>query len=128
MEAVVVNVGDSDAPIVIALRDERTRAAVAAAIAADTTILHNSVVGVRLTPEGLIELRSHGGTAGRLATLDDLEELRTYVRNQFSNAGGHTHTVAGGTTTAIVTVAGPGVTPPSVEPPTPTGTTTVRAE
>lgn len=128
VEAIVLNLHDSDAPVVVALRDEKTRKAVAAAIAADTTILHNSVVGTYLKPDGTIELRSHGGVAVPLATKADLEALRTYVRNQFFNVGGHTHTVVGGSTTATLTVAEPGATPPTVDPPDPTGTTCVRGE
>ncbi len=77
VEAVVLNLGDSDAPIVIAVRDERTRAAVAAAIAEDTTILYNSAVRVELTAAGLLELRGHAGAAVPPALLADLSALKT---------------------------------------------------
>lgn len=79
VEAIVLNLGDSDAPVVIALRDERTRAAVAAALDADTTLLYNSAVRVELTPAGLLELRSHGGIAAALARLADLEQLGAII-------------------------------------------------
>jgi phage gp45-like len=79
VEAVVVAVGDSKAPVVVALRDERTRSRVAAAIAADTTVLHNSACGVYLTPAGLVEIRSHAGAAGPLATLADAKALQAAI-------------------------------------------------
>ena len=79
VEAIVLNLHDSDAPVVVALRDERTRKAVAAAIAADTTILHNSVVGAYLTAAGLLELRGHAGIAVALARLLDLSSLKTII-------------------------------------------------
>lgn len=79
VEAVVLNLGDSDAPIVVAVRDARTQAAVAAALAADTTILYNSVVGVRLTPAGLLELRGHAGVATPPALLSDLTQLAAII-------------------------------------------------
>lgn len=111
VEAVVLNLGDSDAPVVVAVRDARTQAAVAAALAADTTIVYNSAVGVRLTPAGLIELRSHGGTAGPVATLADLQALKTAITGVVIAPGD-------GGATIKTAVAGW----------TPTGTVKVRAE
>lgn len=83
VEAVVLNLGDSDAPIVVAVRDARTQAAVAAALEADTTILYNSLVGVKLTRgtgDGEIVLASHnGGFPRSLAFLAALTAIKTAI-------------------------------------------------
>lgn len=111
VEAVVLSVGaDARTPIVVQLRDEKTRAAVAAALAADSTVLHNTVAGVYVLPDGSVEARTHGGAAKRLATLDDLQAHASWAET-------HVHPVPGGTSSA-----------PSVGPPTPTGTVVLKGE
>lgn len=127
VEAIVLNLGDSDAPIVVAIRDEQTRAAVAAALEADTTLVYNSAVRAELTPAGKIKLCTHGGTPAPFATLEDIEQLRRYVDRQFSSVGGHTHVVSGLATTTITTVGVAG-TAPTVPAPAPVGTLIVEGE
>lgn len=105
--AVVVSVGDSDNQVVIALRDEKTRQAVAAAIADDETLLHNTRAGVHLKADGTIDVRAHGGAAVPLATLADLQALRNWVANL----------AVGGSGSAII----PGC-------PSPTGTTVLKGQ
>lgn len=79
VEAVVLNLGDSDAPIVVAVRDPVTQAAVAGALAANTTIVYNSIAGLRITPAGLLELRGHAGVATPPALLSDLAALKAAI-------------------------------------------------
>lgn len=125
-EAIVVNVGGANAPAAVATRDEQTRKAVAD-LAEDEAAMFNSTGGVFVKADGTIHARSAGGSAVPLATLADLEALRTYVLNQFSTATGHTHVVSGAATTTTTSVAAPG-TPPAVAPPTPAGTSVLRGE
>ena len=76
-EAVVVNVGaEADHPLVIALRDKATQAAVADGCAADTTLAYNSSARLAILPSGAIEARSHSGVAVALATKADIDALR----------------------------------------------------
>jgi hypothetical protein len=78
-----------------------------------------------------IELRSPGGTAKRVAYLDELDDLRKYVRDQFSAAAGHTHVVPGAAVTTTIVAAGAGAgagSAPTVPPSIPTGTTVAKLE
>lgn len=116
-EAVVVNVGgDADAPIAIALRDMETQSIVADA-EPDTTVTYNSVVGVRHLPDGTIEARSHGGTAGRLMTLDDGLAMHAWILE-------HVYPLV----LAAAAAAMPPVIPPPGPPGAPTGTTVLKGE
>lgn len=74
-EAIVVMVGDAKNPMIIAVRDEKTRSAIAGAIAQDETMLFNSQSVVYIKADGSIEVRSSTGTAVALATLADLQAL-----------------------------------------------------
>lgn len=76
---------------------------------------------------GEVIIHDGAGGAAALALASELSALRTYVVNQFSATLGHTHTVAGTTTTAIVTVTAPGA-PPTVIPSLITGTTCLKAK
>lgn len=115
VEAVVLNVGgDANHPIVVALRDEKTRKQVADALAGDTTCVHNTAARVVILPNGTIEARTHGGTAAPLATLADLQALRDFI------ATGLTMTVD-----PVLNIAGPGSTVPV---PDPVGTTKLKGE
>lgn len=122
IEAIVVSVGDSDNPVVIALRDERTRAAVANALADDETLLHNSLAGIHLKADGTVHVRAHGGAAERLPTWADFQALRDWLVS-------HGHT---GVTTGIGISGPPNVspaaTPPGAPVPTPTGTTVLKGQ
>jgi hypothetical protein len=127
-EAVVQMIHGADNPVIVATRDERTRADVAGGIAEDETMLHNSESVLYIKADGSIEARTAGGTATKLPTWDDFEALWNFVRSQFSAASGHVHQVSGSATTTIATVATPG-TPPAPGPLlTPTGTTKFKAE
>ena len=91
-EAIVVMVGGASSPMIIAVRDEKTRAAIAGALGVDETMLFNSKAVVYVKADGSIEARSAGGAAHALATKADIDALAAYVDKQFSSPG-HTHTV-----------------------------------
>ncbi|MGN6103738.1 MAG: hypothetical protein ACTHU0_01415 [Kofleriaceae bacterium] len=75
-EAIVLMVGDAQHPVVVAVRDEKTRAAVAGALAENETAMFNSRSVVHIKADGTIEARSAGGTAGPLALHASLVSLR----------------------------------------------------
>lgn len=105
-EAVTVAVGGANAPVIIATRDEQTRAAVAD-INADETATFNSQAIVLIKADGTIEIRSASGTAVPLATLADLQALKTWL-------DAHTHASLGAV--------------PAPLSPTPSGTTVIKGE
>lgn len=121
-EAIVLMVGDAKHPVIVAVRDEKTRASIAGALQEDETMLFNSAAFVHVKSDGTIEARTPGGTAKRLATLDDVMTIRNQLHR-------HTHgpgefTVTSGTTTIPVlgtSGTGPAVTAPS-------GTTKLKGE
>jgi phage gp45-like len=84
-EVIAVNVdGQAKAPVVVATRDEKTAAAVRAAIGGlgpGDTLVYNAGVVVFLRSDGTVEIRSTGGTAVALALRSDLEALRTAIQN-----------------------------------------------
>ena len=94
-EAIVVNVGGANAPAVIAVRDEKTRKAIANAIKAGETMIFNARACIYLKDDGTIEIRAPGGSAEPLVK-----------RSEFST---HTHgytddgtpSITGGPTAAI---------------------------
>lgn len=91
-EAMVVMAnGDATNPMIIAVRDEKTRQAIVAALggepAPDTTFVNNSVALVLIKPDGTIEARTAAGTAVALALKSDVDGL-------VSTYNGHTHAVA----------------------------------
>lgn len=109
-EAIAVMSGDANAPAIVGIREEQTRAAVAGNLQPDETALYNSKALVYVRQDGTIEARSKGGTAKRLATLDDLNALADWIHTEMIvNASGAT----AGTTTS----------PPSAD-----GTQTFEAE
>jgi phage gp45-like len=84
-EAIVVNVGGARAPVIVAVRDEKTYAALRAAgidINAGETVIYNSDTGgvVYLRANGTVEIRSPGGTAGALALEANLVALRAAIQ------------------------------------------------
>lgn len=89
-EAIVAFVGGAGSPIVIAVRDEKTRQAVAGAIAAGETAVFNSSSLVLIKADGTIEIRSAAGLAAPLATKADLEALKLAITNAVivANDGG----------------------------------------
>lgn len=122
--AVVVSVGDSDNPVVIAIRDERTRQAVAAAIADNETLLYNTLARVHVKADGTIHVRAHNGTAERLPTWADFNALLAWVKDQFDPITGHKHSALNVPPTALGTTSAGYVG----SPPAPTGTTVLKAQ
>lgn len=99
----------------------------------DTSGLSETTAVIQLTPG--TRLLIHDGDAGetkRVATIDDVQSVVTYVDQQFDAAKGHVHTVAGAVTTAILTGAGPFTSPTDgsgPDPcPAPAGTQTLEVK
>lgn len=90
-EVITVNVdGQAKAPVVVAARDEKTAAAVRAAIGGlgrGDTLVYNAAAIVLLRASGTVEIRSPGGVAAELATLADLVALRTAITGAVPVAG-----------------------------------------
>lgn len=111
-EAVLAQIGEARHVVIIAMRDEDLRKLVDGQVPADGSAMFNSA-SVVLVANDLVEARSIGGTASPLATLADLEALRTWVST-------HTHSgvTTGGGTSAV----------PTTSPPTPDGTSVLMGE
>lgn len=87
-EAIVLMPGDdSKGPVVVAVRDEKTRQAIAGALAGDETAMFNSLVIAIAKANGTFEVRSKLGTAKLLALLEDLQELADVFDNWTPAAG-----------------------------------------
>ena len=79
-EAIVVMVGEGGRnPMIIAVRDEKTRAAIVGALAADESAMFTSQSVVIIKASGVIEARSANGSAEPLALQSALETLRDHV-------------------------------------------------
>lgn len=90
-EAIVVMIGaDASSPAIVATRDEKTRAAIAGAIAAGETMVFNASAVVYLKADSTIEARSSGGTATELPTKADAVALLNAIKNAavVANDGG----------------------------------------
>lgn len=109
-EAVAVFVGGASNPHIVATRDEDTRKKVAK-LDQDETMAFNTQVGVKMTKDGKIEACANGGTPVELALASELNSLRAFVMQQFTATGGHTHTVSGAATTAVVAIVTPVIAP-----------------
>lgn len=113
-EAVVVNAGSANVPVIVATRDEKTRSAtVPSSFKAGETCVFTPTSIVYLK-DGRVEVRSPSGSAKRLATLDDLNALKTWI-------AAHTH--SGGILTGGLTG-----TPSLPAPPSPAGTSVLYGE
>jgi phage gp45-like len=106
-EAIMVSLGGNGSPVVVATRDEQTRATVAGTIAADETAVFNSTAIIVVKANGTVEIRSANGSAVPLATKADIDALRTWASN-------HTHLYAPGPGTAVATATGLPVPPNAV--------------
>ena len=106
-EAIVVMVHDAQNPVVIAVRDEKTRAAIAGALAANETAMFNDTSLVHIKGDGTIDARSSGGTAVPLATKADIDALKAWIAT-------HVHGGSG--------------TPPTTTPPSAAGTSKLKGE
>lgn len=80
-EAIVVMLTDAEAPVIVAIRDEKTRAAVAGALKEDETAVFTSKLIALLGADEKIELRKVGGAAAFVAMLEDLQRLKTAINN-----------------------------------------------
>ncbi len=109
-EAIVLMVGDASAPVVVAVRDEKTRAAIAGALAEDESAVFNTKAIVHVKADGTIEARSASGVAKSLATKDDIDALKSWALT-------HTHPAPGGATSA-----------PTDPPPDADGTNVLKGE
>lgn len=109
-EVVTAQVGGREQPIVIAARDEQTRAAVAGSLAADETAVFNTEAIVHLKADGTIEAKSVGGTAVPLATKADVQNLVDYIA------------------ALTLPVSGGSAGPPAVPPDDPDGTSKLKGE
>lgn len=109
-EAVAVMVGDANTPIVVAVRDEKTRAAVAGALGLDESMMFNTKAVLLIKGDGTLEARSVGGTAHALATKADVQALRDWCAGMAYGGSG-----------SVIPVGG-------AAPPNPSGTTKFKAE
>lgn len=123
-EAAVLSLGgDASAPLVVATRDEKTRAEVAGDLDEDETITFNSSTIVYNKKNGTVEIRTPSGTAVELALKSDVEA----VDQKYAN---HLHGAAGAPTTGPLAAFTPGTPPVSVPlPPAQiVGTTVLKAQ
>lgn len=125
-EAAVLFVGGAGNPIIAALRDEKTRAAVfavAGELAPGDAAVFSPAAVVLVKADGTVEIRAPGGAAVALATKADVQAVRDEL-NQ------HTH----GPGSYIVTLPGPSVVPvtgtsaPGPAVTAPAGTTVLKAQ
>lgn len=121
-DAIVVYPGGPSNPIIIATRDEDARKAVAE-LSEDETAAFNSTTIV-LIKGGTVEIRLAGGTALKLPTLADHQDVVNKLNDvisKFNNA--HLPVVGGGGGTA-----GPPAVPVVGTAPNPTGTAVLKAQ
>lgn len=119
-EAIAVHEGGAENPYFIATRDEDLRKKVFPANAPmqqDETAMFNTQVVSHITKAGklLVHLLGQAASAVGLAKASELNDLRAFVVQQFSSPG-HTHTVSGAATTAVVPVVLPVVLPVATYP------------
>ncbi len=97
-EAIVVMVGDANSPTIIAVRDEKTRKAIAGALGLDETMLFNSAALVHVKADGTIEARTPGGDVEPLVKRSEFNAL-------IAAYNAHTHTGSSATGGAVTTIA-----------------------
>jgi phage gp45-like len=118
-EAIVVSAAGAKSPAIVAVRDEKTRAAVAGNVGADEAMMFGSTALVHVTAGGTVEARAPGGTAVALATLADVQALREAFNN-------HVHIL---TIAAAAGAGGTGTAAPTATPaPAPAGTTVLKGQ
>ncbi|MDQ3295068.1 MAG: hypothetical protein M3619_00600 [Myxococcota bacterium] len=109
-EVIVLMTGaDGETPVAVAVRDEKTRAAIAGALKANETAMFNSQVILHMTEAGTIEARSAAGVAVPLALKSDV----VAVDNKYAS---HIHPDSTGAPTGAPASAVPPVVPPTVPP------------
>lgn len=87
-EAIVLMVGDAKHPVVVAVRDEQTRAAIAGALKADESMLFNSKALVHVKDDATIEARKPAGTALSLAPQAELSRFLIALTAAIATLGG----------------------------------------
>lgn len=90
-EAIVVFPGGASNPLIAALRDEKTRAAVFKIVGemqADESAVFNSSAIVFIKAGGTVEIRSLAGAAVSLAKQSDLQALRDHVNTLLTGGTG----------------------------------------
>lgn len=97
-EAIAVMVGDAKTAVIVATRDEKTRAAVAGDVQPGETMVYNDKACIYVKADGTVEIRLVGGAAIALPTLASVQAL--------TNAyNGHTHVAAGVATSVPSAIA-----------------------
>lgn len=86
-EAIVLNVKNASAPMIIAIRDEKTRAAIVGALLQGETAMYTDKSLFKINADGTMEGRSAGGTAGFLGSLADLQALKSVFQSWTPVAG-----------------------------------------
>lgn len=122
-EALMVAVAGAENPALIATRDEDMRKLWHQEIGAGCSAMFNRVAGIVIKPEGpTVEIASLDGmgTSGRLATLEDLQNVVDLVNGFISTFNDHIHGAPGGPTD-VPTI-------PEDDLPNPVGTQVLRAE
>lgn len=89
-EAIVINIESASAPMIIAIRDEKTRAAIVGALQLGETAIYTDKSLFKINADGTMEGRSAGGSAGFLGTLADLQALKSAIQGwtPVANDGG----------------------------------------
>lgn len=87
-EAIVMSLGDASAPVIVAARDEKTRAAIVGSLQVGETATYTDKAIVYLKSDGTIEARSASGTAAPLATKADLTALANFVQGLLVGGSG----------------------------------------
>jgi phage gp45-like len=123
-EAIVGMIGDASLPVILGVRDEKTRAEMVADLAPGETAIYTPLAIVRIKADGTIEARSKSGTAVELATKQDLVKLYNAIAGAAIVAmdGGLSlkTTILGGLASSLGGVSG--------SAPWPVGTTKFKAE
>lgn len=86
-EAIVVNVEGASAPMIIAIRDEKTRAAIVGALLQGETAMYTDKSLFKINADGTMEGRSANGTAHFLGTVPDLATLKDAIAGAAVVAG-----------------------------------------
>lgn len=117
-EAIVAMGGGATNPVIVAVRDEKTRAAVAGDLQPDESAMFNSQAIIVTKADGTIEARSANGTAVELALKSDLDALRAALLTAVIALGANG---AAAVVAAMDTALG-------VSAPWPVGTTKLKGE
>jgi phage gp45-like len=88
-EAVVITIGEAQHSVIVATRDEDLRRLWKAELDAgeDVAAMFNSATIVLCKSDGTVEIRSRGGEAKRLLTVDDGEALKSAINGAATTGG-----------------------------------------